>query len=162
MSNGQEIAVAEESFTATLTEQQQELLDMWLSMSREKRRVLWRVFDAYEKASTPEEEKEIRDSIAEAAFRSPLTVATKSIEQLDVPSKGFVDLEHHRKWVGIQIKKYRSKAGFTQEQLAKRAGMPQSHVSRLECGKHAATYLTISKIADELGVDPGLLDPTYG
>jgi DNA-binding XRE family transcriptional regulator len=67
-----------------------------------------------------------------------------------------------RKWaehVGGRIRELRKKASMTQVDLAKAAGLTQSHVSRLENAEHSATHLTLTKIAKALGVDVGQLDP---
>lgn len=68
-------------------------------------------------------------------------------------------LEAHRAYVGQQIKKHREELEMTQEELAEKAGIPQSHVCRLERGKHTATYLTIRKVAKALKTTPEKLDP---
>jgi predicted transcriptional regulator len=50
---------------------------------------------------------------------------------------------------------------MTQEELATKAGIPQSHVCRLETGKHAPTYVTIQKVAKALRVKRSQLDPGF-
>ena len=55
-----------------------------------------------------------------------------------------------KKWathVGNKIKDFREKAEMTQTDLAKKAGLPQSHISRLENAEHTPTNLTLVKIA---------------
>lgn len=86
---------------------------------------------------------------------------------------GGVEDEHHtsaevrakvdacRKYVGTQIKKHREALGMTQVSLAKRAKIPQSHVSRLERGKHAPSHNTITRLAKVLKVNPETIDPGY-
>jgi DNA-binding XRE family transcriptional regulator len=65
----------------------------------------------------------------------------------------------YRKQVGHRIKERRRALGMTQEDVAERAGIPQSHVCRLEKGLHAATNATIERVAKVLKVRPGDLDP---
>lgn len=67
-----------------------------------------------------------------------------------------------RKWVdfvGKKIRSLRDKKGWTQEELAKKAGLTQSHVSRIEQSKHSPSHKTLVKIAKALGVAVGTLDP---
>lgn len=67
-----------------------------------------------------------------------------------------------KKWaehVGGRIRELRNKAGMTQVDLARAAGLTQSHVSRLENAEHSATHLTLTKIAKALGVAVGEIDP---
>jgi ribosome-binding protein aMBF1 (putative translation factor) len=66
-----------------------------------------------------------------------------------------------RRYIARQIRKRRDELGITQVELANRAGIPQSHVSRLEGGKHAPTKITIERVAEALGIRPSLLDPGY-
>ncbi len=61
--------------------------------------------------------------------------------------------------VGRKIRELREKAELTQVQLSSLAGLPQSHISRLENAEHTATNLTLSKIAKALGVTVGDIDP---
>ena len=48
---------------------------------------------------------------------------------------------------------------MTQTDLAKKAGLPESHISRLENAEIRATNLTLVKIAKALGVSVGDIDP---
>lgn len=50
-----------------------------------------------------------------------------------------------------QIKQARLKKKMTQEGLAKKAGMPQSVIARLESGRQGLSFATISQIATALG-----------
>ncbi len=61
-------------------------------------------------------------------------------------------------WVSRKIKSLRAAAGLTQEQLAQRSGLTQSHICRLENGEHSPTGLTLEKIAQALGVPTSTLD----
>ena len=70
-------------------------------------------------------------------------------------------LREWRKKVGQTIRAYRVKKNWTQADLSKKSGLPQSHVSRLETGRHAASYLTIQRLAGALGVKPSRIDPGF-
>lgn len=70
--------------------------------------------------------------------------------------------EKLRKWtehVAKRIKALRNKKGWNQEELARRAGISQSHVCRIEQCYHAPAHKTIRKLAEALGVSPSEIDP---
>ena len=67
----------------------------------------------------------------------------------------------YRQKVGKAISFRRNKLGMTQVQLAAETGLPQTHISRLEKGRHAPTYTTILKIAKALKARPASLDPGF-
>ena len=52
--------------------------------------------------------------------------------------------------IAIQIAEARKKKKLTQSQLAKRVGMPQSQIARLESGSVNTTFSTIQKVASVL------------
>jgi transcriptional regulator with XRE-family HTH domain len=57
-----------------------------------------------------------------------------------------------RKLVGGNVKRARTAAGLTQEQLAERSGFSQQYISGLEQGKRNPTIVSIFEIAQALGV----------
>ncbi len=63
-------------------------------------------------------------------------------------------------YVSGRIRLAREKAELTQEQLAEKAGLQQSHISRLEKGEHSPTAKTLAKIAGALGVEAAYFDPS--
>lgn len=68
-----------------------------------------------------------------------------------------------QKWVVFiseKIRTLRIEKGMTQEDLATASGLPQSHISRLECGRHSPSHATVEKIAKALGVEVATLDPS--
>lgn len=64
-----------------------------------------------------------------------------------------------RERIGQRIAALRSVAGLTQAQLADRAGMQRSHISRIEAGSLAVTLESIEAIAQALGMTVDLIDP---
>ena len=58
-----------------------------------------------------------------------------------------------KKIVGDNIRGYRKISGWTQIQLAERAGVNSEHLSRLESGLENVTLETLEKIASKLKVD---------
>jgi ribosome-binding protein aMBF1 (putative translation factor) len=67
----------------------------------------------------------------------------------------------YRRCVGRAIRKRRDELGWTQAELSKRCGLPQSHISRLERGKHAATFTTMERLARALKTSVAQLDPGF-
>jgi DNA-binding XRE family transcriptional regulator len=108
----------------------------------------------------PGASEEERESIMTAALeildQAPSDVVSMDQETEIVPSKG---LQSWLDFVSARIREERKKAGLTQEELAEKASLPQSHISRLEGGKHSPSHATLMKIAAALGVEPKVFDP---
>ena len=64
-----------------------------------------------------------------------------------------------RERIGQRIAALRNVAGLTQAQLADKAGMQRSHISRIEAGSLAVTLESIEAIAEALGMTVDLIDP---
>ncbi len=54
---------------------------------------------------------------------------------------------------GDALRKYRSLAGLSQEELGARIGRHRTQVNRLENGASAPTWATVQRLAKALGVD---------
>jgi DNA-binding transcriptional regulator YiaG len=63
--------------------------------------------------------------------------------------------------IGSEIRKRRKALRMTQQTLAVKSGLPQSHVSRIECGEHTPSDLTVEKLSRALGAKPSEIDPGY-
>ena len=59
--------------------------------------------------------------------------------------------------VGHNVRRYRLKKNWSQEELAHQAGLQQSYVSNIENGTRNPTVKVIKKLADALGVKPAAL-----
>lgn len=68
-------------------------------------------------------------------------------------------LKAWKRWVATTIKQLRTDRDWTQEELAKRSGLPQSHISRIEQEKISPSHKTIDKLAKAFGVCPNQIDP---
>jgi transcriptional regulator with XRE-family HTH domain len=55
------------------------------------------------------------------------------------------------------LKRYREDRGLTQAALAAAMDVDRAHVSAMERGQQNVTLLTLSKVADHLGVEPAQL-----
>jgi len=58
------------------------------------------------------------------------------------------------KKIGLKVSKLREKQGLTTTELARRVGISQAQISRLENGKQGFRSSTLAKIAEALGVRP--------
>lgn len=63
-----------------------------------------------------------------------------------------------RERMGKRIATLRKIAGLSQEQLADRAGLQRTHISRIEAGRYAVTLETIQAIAEALGMTVDIVD----
>jgi transcriptional regulator with XRE-family HTH domain len=61
--------------------------------------------------------------------------------------------------IGMRVMAMRKLKGWSQEELALRAGLQRTHVSRIEAGKYAVTLETIQAIAEALGMTVDIIDP---
>ena len=61
--------------------------------------------------------------------------------------------------IGLRILTLRKLAGLSQEELAGRAGLQRTHISRIEQGKYAVTLETVQAIAEALGMTVDIIDP---
>lgn len=65
-------------------------------------------------------------------------------------------MELHRRF-GMNVKRARNEAGYTQEAFADRAGIARSYMSDVERGARNPTLGVVDRIAKALGVSPGSL-----
>lgn len=78
----------------------------------------------------------------------------KSNPLLDIYSREYPQMDL-KKTFAKRVLEYRTARKWNQQQLAKRAGVSQSTVSRAESGESAAADLdTIGKLAEAFGVSP--------
>lgn len=58
---------------------------------------------------------------------------------------------------GTNVKKYRTKQGLSQEELANKCGMHRTYISAIECFRRSISLENIQRIADALEIEPYLL-----
>jgi hypothetical protein len=102
---------------------------------------------------------EIIETVLEILLPDDFIGGVKTDSKL--PAEAAEQAESWRLGVGDSICKCRKQKGWTQDDLANAAKIPQSHVCRLEKGMHAPTHLTVERVARALGVKPSQLDPNY-
>jgi transcriptional regulator with XRE-family HTH domain len=61
--------------------------------------------------------------------------------------------------IGQRIADLRKLAGMSQEQLAAKAGLQRTHISRIEAGKYAVTLETVQAIAEALVMTVDIIAP---
>jgi ribosome-binding protein aMBF1 (putative translation factor) len=117
---------------------------------------LFELFQEWRKAEDQEERRAIRQAAEEILEQGPPAVKPMFPAGDVAMPKGLLSWAEH---VGKKIRELREQAGLTQVALAETAGLPQSHISRLENAEHSATRMTLEKIASALGVQVRDIDP---
>ena len=108
------------------------------------------------KARTREEFEGIAETIREVLFPEELIGPVKE----GMPDTENVDqLVGRKTWIAQKIKSLRESAALTQQQLADKAGLLQSHISRLENAEHSPSNKTLERIANALGKTVRDFDP---
>ena len=152
--------VADKTARPELNPEERAILDRILRLRLSQQTRILQLVGLYQEAASEQEGVEIAEALAEILFRDPESLTATTIEGERSKDAGKA-LGKHRKYVGGQIRKRRRQLKMSQEELAKRAGIPQSHVCRLETGKHAPTYVTIERLAKAMRVKPSQLDPGF-
>lgn len=60
--------------------------------------------------------------------------------------------------IGLRVVALRKMRGWSQQELADRAGLQRTHVGRIETGKYAVTLETIQAIAEALDMTVDIID----
>ncbi|SFI16806.1 helix-turn-helix domain-containing protein [Planctomicrobium piriforme] len=82
------------------------------------------------------------------------------IVQYALPAENGPELGNWLQFIGKTIRTERESAGLTQMELAKKAGIPQPHLSRIENGQHSPTAMTREKLAKALNIPLSKFDPS--
>ena len=133
------------------------LVDRIRGLPKEDRNDLFELAKELPAAADDDELASIVVAMREILEQTP--IAVRAMDQTATEGPG----ERLSKWltfVSGRIKSLRKSKGFTQEELAQRTGLPQSHISKLENGKHSPSAMTLEKIARALGVPTAELDPS--
>ena len=86
------------------------------------------------------------------AFREALYMVLAAVTDLDSEAKMIPVGEMRRRAIAIDIRAARKAKGWTQATLSKKAGLPQSQISRIERDPTATTVRTLKRIARALGL----------
>lgn len=131
------------------------LVDRIRTLSREDRNDLFSLFEALAVAETEEDRDAAACGVREILRQHKSQVLPMKLD--GEPSEGL------QRWMGFvseRIRHFREQAGLTQQELAEKTGLRQSHISRLEQGHHSPSALTLEKIAGALGIAVTELDPS--
>lgn len=104
--------------------------------------------------------EEERDSAAVAMNEILDKGPTGGVTQMELSETPVGELDRWLEFVSEKIRSARTEAKLTQEELAEKAGLPQSHISRLENGKHSPSRSTLEKIAVAIGRPISDFDPS--
>jgi HTH-type transcriptional regulator/antitoxin HipB len=93
-------------------------------------------------------------------FLDPVTL--KQVRQPIVVMETFGREDYAEQWqadFGKRLEAARIKEGLSQSELARRSGLHQSHISKLEAGRMEPRVTTIFTLADAIGIRAGALLP---
>lgn len=131
------------------------LMDRIEHLSKEDRDDLFALLKELVGTTTDEDRDAICDTMVEILDGKGVLIESDKVgEAGSVPER----LTKWNEWVSKKIREARAEARLTQEQLAEKSGLPQSHISRIENAKHSPSRATIEKIARALGKPVELFD----
>lgn len=110
------------------------------------------------KAQNEEEKLSVWTAMREILSQKP--VASRPISLEAGRSKPIGKAKNWAEYIGKTIRQFRKDRNWTQAELAQRAGIPQSHVCRIELAEYTPTYRTLEKIAKAFGLDVHQIDPS--
>ncbi|HEX8875269.1 MAG TPA: helix-turn-helix transcriptional regulator [Phycisphaerales bacterium] len=132
------------------------VIDRIIQLPKEDRDDLFALVKELACATTDEDRFGICDTMVEILDGKRVSIETADLtDSSAIPER----LTKWNEWVSKRIKDARTEAGLTQEQLAEKTRLPQSHISRIENAKHSPARATIEKIANALGKPLTFFDP---
>ena len=69
-------------------------------------------------------------------------------------------LDRWTRHIAGAVRRRREHAHLTQQELAAKTGLTQSHISRIENAELSPSHRTVDRLAAALGVEPSEIDPT--
>lgn len=131
------------------------LVDRVRTLPKEDRNDLFELVKSLESVESEEE----GDAVVRG-MREIMRQQKGGVQQMKLSERPSEKLQSWMDYVGNRIRCFREQAGLTQQELAAKAGLRQSHVSRLEKGHHSPSALTLDKLAGALGIAAAELDPS--
>lgn len=123
------------------------VIDRIMRLSKDDRDDLFALVKELGCAKTNEDRFGICDTMVAILDGGKVSIETVDLTNSSAAPERF---KKWNEWVSKRIKDARAEAGLTQEQLAEKTGLPQSHISRIENAKHSPARATIEKIAKAL------------
>ena len=141
----------------------QQIVERLLRLPPEKTKRVLELWKLHGQSQDQEERDEIQKVFVEiihpALVDIPWHPGTIGRLEEGVSGETIRKIKSYRKLVGLRIRNRRIGLAMTQDDLAQKAGIPQSHVCRIEKGMHASTDATIQRVAQALSTAPSELDP---
>lgn len=140
-----------------------EFLQRFFALPSRRRVRVERMFELFSECEDEAEQDEIAEAIVEIlspdllGISKPLGAPAKSVEE-GVDQETAEAVTSYKSKIGQEVRKWRQAMSLTQTDLAQKAGIPQSHVSRIEKGVHLPTSKTIKRLAEALNVESNQLD----
>lgn len=131
------------------------IVDRFRSLPKSDRDEMFELLMELKNTDDDEEKRGIQRAMEEILAQIPIGVRSMPLDHRPM-TRGLHAWAQH---VGQTIKRLREQANMTQIELAEKAGLTQSHVSRIENAEHSPTHFTLDKIAKALSVEIRELDP---
>jgi DNA-binding XRE family transcriptional regulator len=125
------------------------IMDRIMQLPADDRADLWALVSELHTAVADEDRLAIGRAIREALGGAPGSVQRMDLDTDKKKPQGY------KNWVKVVSKRVgdaRKKAKLTQDQLAAKSGLPQSHISRIEGAKLSPSNATLEKIAAALNL----------
>ena len=129
------------------------LVDRLATIPKADRDDLFELLQEWRKVENEEDRRGIQRTMEEILAQIPITV--RSLEAEPLPMAGNRWCDH----IGKTVRSLREEAKLSQSVLAEKAGLTQSHISRIENAEHRPTNFTLEKIAKALGINVSQIDP---
>ena len=155
----QQVRAVQSETTAKLRQQGSNLLK---GLTAEDKVDFVDVLAAFISAETDDEVKACVKAMTEILLtpQEDLTIS----EPLRLPENEAEDRDfgpgEWKKFVSARVRQMRGERDWTQKQLAKKSGISQSHISRIEGQSLSPNRKTITKLAKAFGVEISDFDPT--
>jgi DNA-binding XRE family transcriptional regulator len=130
------------------------LIDRIGTLPKADRDDLFELLQEWRKVENDEDRRSIHRAMDEILAQIPVTAIPLQAESRQVPA-GEPWCNH----IGKRVRELREAAGLNQTALAEKAGLTQSHISRIENAEHRPTNFTLEKIAKALGIKASQIDP---
>jgi DNA-binding XRE family transcriptional regulator len=121
-------------------------------LSSEDRHDLFELTKEFFGGATEEDRDSAARGIMEILEQTPAKIIAMSVPTQSAESSSWID------YVSQKIRALRLAADLTQDELAERSGLAQSHICRLELGQHSPNGATLEKLSRALGVDPSAFE----
>ena len=132
------------------------VMDRVSRLNKHDQNDLFRLANARPLAKTEAEQEAIYGAMLEIFEQDSGSARAMPQSSVDAGQK----LAKWKRHVADRVKELRAAAKLTQEDLARKADLPQSHVSRIEQAHLTPSSKTIDKLATALGVEPDKIDPS--